>query len=271
MHEAGTIMGTIVLDYEQARDEHRRIIGWLEGGVLAGAGILLPMLCFAASLQRYPGAPDYQRGEWLDYLILVPSVPASWPFAPLLFAAACAMAVAVVAPHRVAQSRLLRGALYSGAILSAQYTFIQAMAVVEPRAMLSIGTVVAVIISAIATSLALGVLWLLARVPRIKPVYGLVVLILIPVAVVAGRQIAIAVVLLGAMLVALIAPALTLAVFLRTSFIIGKLAQQEPHEKAGTKLGVPIAWLLTYGTMCAIAFMNAVELYNSLPKTPPDC
>ena len=79
-------MGTIVLDYAQSDDQRRRVIGWLEGGVLAGAGILLPMGCFAASLNRYPGAPDFQRGEWLDCLTLVPSVMASWPFAPLLFA-----------------------------------------------------------------------------------------------------------------------------------------------------------------------------------------
>jgi hypothetical protein len=105
----GTSMGTILLDYAQPRDDQsRRVIGWLEGAVLAGAGILLPMGCFAASFNRYPGGPYYQRGEWFDCLTLVPSVGASWPFAPLLFAAAYAMAVLVIAPQRVAQSWLLR-------------------------------------------------------------------------------------------------------------------------------------------------------------------
>ena len=110
-------MSTIVLDYAPPRDDsRRRVIGWLEGAVLAAAGILLPLGCFAASLKLYPGGPVFQRGKWFDYLTLVPSVRASWPFAPLLFAATFAMAVLVIAPQRVAQSWLLRWALYSGAI-----------------------------------------------------------------------------------------------------------------------------------------------------------
>src|SRR5580698_6428011 len=129
-------MSTIVLDYAREPDaQKRRLIGWGESAVLATAGILLPMGCFAASLNRYPGAPDYQRGQWSDYLTLVPSVRASWPFAPLLFAATFAMAVLVIVPPRVAQSWLLRWALYSGAILSAQYTLIQAIAFEEPSSL----------------------------------------------------------------------------------------------------------------------------------------
>ena len=153
-------MGTIVLDYAKPRDDQKqRVIGWLEGTVLAAGGILLPMVCFAASLKLYPGGPVYQRGEWLDYLTLVPSVWASWPFAPLLFAASFAMAVLVIAPRRVAQSWLLRWALYSGAILAAQYTLIQAIAITEPSAPLSVGTIVAIVAAGIATLLSLLGLW----------------------------------------------------------------------------------------------------------------
>lgn len=265
-------MGTIVLDYAQPRDDQsRRVIGWLEGAVLAGAGILLPMLCFAASLKRYPGGPDYQRGQWLDFLTLVPSVGASWPFAPLLFAATGAMAVALIAPHRVAQSWLLRWALYSGAILSSQYTLIQAIAMAEPRAPLSVGTLIAVVAAAIATLLALGGLWTVPRLPRIKPAYWLPCAILILIAAVVGWRITLPVILLGAMLGAIVAPALTLAAYLRVSFIAWKLAKQEP--RAGRRIGfrVPLVWLATYGAVWVIAFINAIDLYNSLPKKPPDC
>ena len=98
-------MDTIALDYAQPRDDqNRRVITWLESAVLGAAGILLPMICFAASFNRYLGGPDFQRGKWFDYLAMVPSVMASWPFAPLLFAATYAMAVLVIAPNRVAQS-----------------------------------------------------------------------------------------------------------------------------------------------------------------------
>jgi hypothetical protein len=265
-------MGAIVLDYEARQDERkRRVIGGLESAVLAGAGILLPMLCFAASLKRYPGAPDFQRGSWFDYLTLVPSVMASWPFAPLLFAATFAMAVIVIAPHRAAQSWLFRLALYSGTILSAQYTLIQAIAIIEPSSLLSFGTIVAVGASAIATLMALGALWIVPLVPHIKTAYWAPCAILLSLAAAVAWHITLPIILISAMLVAAIAPALTLAAYLRVSFIVWKLARQDPHASGRIGLRVPLVWLATYGTAWMVAFINAIDLYNSLPKTPPDC
>jgi hypothetical protein len=277
-------MSTIVLDYAQSRDGQRRLITWLESAVLAGAGIFLPMLCFAASLNRYPGGPEYQRGEWLDHLTMIPSVRASWPFAPLLFAAAFAMAVLVIAPHRLAKSWLLRWALYSGSILAAQYTLIQAIAITEPAAPLSIGTLFAVSAAGIATLLALGALSLIPRLPRIKPTYWIPCTILLPLAAVVTWRITLPIILVSAIFGAIVAPALTLAAYLRVSFIIWKLTQQQPQEgkqeshpteqesrAPGRALRVPLIWLATYSAAWILAFIDAIDLYNSLPKKPPDC
>jgi hypothetical protein len=265
-------MSAMMLDYAVRRDEPKpRVIGWLETAVLAGAGILVPMLCFAASLNRYPGAPDFQRGSWCDYLIMVPSVMASLPFAPLMFAATYAMAVLLIAPHRVAKSWMLRWALYSGTILAAQYTIIQAIAIAEPRTPLSLGTVMAVVAGAIATLMALGGLWIVPRVPRIKPEYWVPCVILSCLIAAVGWRITLPVVLISAMLVAAIAPALTLAVYLRVSFIVWKLARQDPRAGGRIRVGLPLVWLATYGIAWVLAFINAIDLYNSLPKTPPDC
>jgi hypothetical protein len=268
----GTDMSTIALDYlRPGDDQSRRVIGWRESVVLAGAGILLPMVCFAASLNRYLGAPDFQRGEWSDYLTLMPSVMASWPFAPLLFAATFAMAVLVIAPHRVVHSRVLRWALYSGVILAAQYTLIQAIAIAEPSGLLSWGTLAAISGVAIATVLMLGGLWLVPRVPRIKLVYCLPSVVVVFIAAAVGWRIALPIVLVSAILIAAVAPAITLAAYLRFSYIVWKLAGEEPRADRRILLGVPLAWLATYGIAWGVAFINAIELYNSLPKTPPDC
>jgi hypothetical protein len=205
-------MSTMVLDYAQAPDDQsRRIISWRESVVLALAGILLPMGCFVASLNRYPGAPDYQQGKWSDYLTLVPSVRASWPFAPLLFASTFALAIFVIAPQRVLQSWLLRLALFSGAILAAQYTLIQAIAFAEPAAPLSVATFVAVGAAGIVTLISLGALWLVPRLPRIKPAYWLPCLLIMPLAAILDWRITLGVILISAILFAIIAPALTLA------------------------------------------------------------
>jgi hypothetical protein len=265
-------MSTIVLDYAPPlEDQNRRVISWRESAVLAAVGILLPMVCFAASWNLYPGGPVYQRGKWLDYLTLVPSLRASWPFAPLLFAATFAMAVLLISPHRVAQSWLLRWALYSGAILSAQYTLIQAIAIAEPARPLSVATILTVIATGIITLLALGALWTVPLMPRIKPIYWLPSAILLPIAAVVCWRISLPVILVNAMLVAIVAPALTLAAYLRVSFLVWKLAQQQP--RAGDRIGfrVPLMWLTTFGTAWMAAVIDAIYLYNSLPKKPPDC
>jgi hypothetical protein len=78
-------------------------------------------------------------------------------------------------------------------------------------------------------------------------------------------------ILLSAMLVAAVAPALTLAVYLRVAFIAWKLAQQEPRAAGRIGFRVPLVWLTTYGVAWMLAFSDAIALYNSLPKTPPDC
>ncbi len=266
----GKSMSTIPLDYAQVRDDpQRRIIGGLECAVLAMVGILLPNGCFALTFNRYFGGPEFQRGKWFDRLTLVPGVAASWPFAPLLFAATFALAVLIISPHRVAQSWLLRWALYSGAILAAQYTLIQAIAMAEPAAPLSVGTLVAVGGAGITTLLGLGGLWLVPRLPNIKRAYWLPCTILFPLAAIAGWRITLPVILIGGLLVAVIAPALTLAVYLRlvTRTEIGARAA----GARGRALRVPFVWLTAFGAAWVVAFINAVELYNSLPKTPPDC
>ncbi len=130
----------------------------------------------------------------------------------------------------------------------------------------------------IATLLALGALWLTPPAPRaIKPTYWLPCAILIPLAAIAGWRITLPVILISAIVGAIVAPALTLAAYLRVSFIIQKLTQQQPRpaerqsRAGGRALRVPLAWLLTYGSAWTVALIDAIDLYNSLPKKPPDC
>jgi hypothetical protein len=92
-----------------------------------------------------------------------------------------------------------------------------------------------------------------------------------PLAAVVFWRVTLPFILLSAMLIAIVAPALTLAAYLRVSFIVWKLAQQEPRAGGRIGLRVPLVWLTTYGVAWVVAIINAIELYNSLPKTPPDC
>jgi hypothetical protein len=266
-------MSNLILNYAQPQqDQNRPILTRAERVVLALVGIFLPMLCFAASLNHYPGAPDYQAGRWFDYLALIPSPQASWPFAPFMFAPTFALAILVIAPGRAASSWLLRFALYSGSILSAQFTLIQAIAFSEPAAPLSLATIIGLGIAAVITLLALGALWLIRRLPHIKLAYWLPCVLLIPPAAVMEFHIALPIVLLTMLITALVAPALTLAAYLRISYLLWKLAPQ-PQSSApqGKNLRIPLIWLITYASAWLLAFLNAIELYNSLPKTPPDC
>ena len=100
---------------------------------------------------------------------------------------------------------------------------------VEPRAPLSVGTLVAVGATAIATLLALAALWTVPLLPRIKPAYWVPCAILLLVVAVVCWRITLPVILLISILCAIVAPALTLAAYLRVSRIAWKLAQKEPH------------------------------------------
>jgi hypothetical protein len=108
-------------------------------------------------------------------------------------------------------------------------------------------------------------------VPRIKLVYWVPCVILTPIVAVVGWRISLPIILISVMLGAIVAPALTLAAYLRVSSIVWKLAQREPRAGQGIGLRVPLVWLTTYGAAWVVAVISAIELYNSLPKKPPDC
>ena len=117
------------------------------------------------------------------------------------------------------------------------------------------------------------------RLPGVKPAYWVPCTILMFLAAVIGWRIALPFVLVSGLLLSIVAPALTLAVYLRASFIVWKLAEEGPRAGGGAYwrtfgrrgLGVPLAWLTTYGMAWVIALINTIDLYNALPKKPPDC
>jgi hypothetical protein len=263
-------MSTAVLEYAlPAPTRLRRAIGLCESLVLAGAAIGLPLLCLALSARRYPGAPEFQRGHWNDYLTLLPSGRAVWPFVPLLFAAMFAMGVTLIRPERTARSWVLRYAVYSGVVLSAQFTLIQMIALFDPSAWMTWEMLGAVVATIITTALAAGMIWATKFLGYIKPVVWVPSLIFLAIAAVLFHQQAIMVVLLTAMAIALIAPALTLAAYLRAANLVRKLAREQSTPQRRVFIG--FVWLATYGLAWILAMINAIELYRSLPIKPPDC
>jgi len=267
-------MSTLVLDYAPpAPSPSRRIIPWTETVVLGGAGIALPMLCFAVSMNRYMGAPQWQRGFLTDHLTLVASGRAGWPFAPLLFAAIFSMGIALISPSRAARSWLLRYSIYSGVILSAQYTLIQMMAIVEPASWFGWGMAGVVAAAVIATGLSAGGIWLSRHFGSIKSNVWLPLVILAIIAAVVFWRLALPMVIFSVMAVAIGAPALSLAAYLRAAILVRRLAHGESQPAAHHRLRLLIGllWLATYGIAWTIAMMNAVDLYRALPTKPPDC
>jgi len=267
-------MSTLILNYAPPTPtQPRRILPRMEAVVLSAAGIALPLLCFAASARRYPGAPEYQTGRYFDYLLLVPSLRASWPFAPLLFAAVFALAIALISPTRVARSWLLRYAIYSGAVLSLQYTVIQMIALFEPTSWLTWSMFGALTASLAATAFSVTILWLTRYLTHLKPYIWIPTLSLLLILSILLWPHSLIALIFPLMATALIAPALTLAAYLRVALLVTKLSPAnsntliKPHRRAP----ITCAWLATYSMSWALAMMNAIELYHSLPTKPPDC
>ena len=47
-------------------------------------GVIIPAICFALSIPKYPEEPRWQFNKWSGCLLMVPSGRIGYPFYPLL-------------------------------------------------------------------------------------------------------------------------------------------------------------------------------------------
>ncbi len=267
----------VVLDYGQADSlQERPLIAITERVVHFITAIVLPIACFAISSTHYPPGPEWQRNHWADYLGIIPTTQAGWPFYPLLAFSMYAAGYMIFRPRWAIHSLSVRIGLITGVVLAYQFAFIQ---VVTVRGYSSIATdiplgvflpVAMVTLVVIFHRLAEALVWQRRWYRgRGRKYFWIGLAVLIGAAMVSRdiRRGSLGVTIFSSLL---LAPGLTMTTFTLMLIVClthGRLSQRNP-------LAI-VAWSATWLTAFSVAWIKsyqaAVEAYALLPKDNPSC
>jgi hypothetical protein len=264
-----------VLEYSSATTRSPRpLLSVLEKITLIAFGFVLPLICFGISACfRYPFSPRWQSGEWNRYILFIPDGRTGYPFYPLLLYCMLSLCVFVTRP---ALSRLLlvRMGLYSGLVLSVQYSWIQIWGT-GLNSLLLTGV-------ALGSNIILfGIVKGLERIPRKPFIYLCIssgaIAVLSAFLPVGSGNFRFGILPAEGFVVAgifclMFGPALCFGVYLRVSLLAMKV-NRDTHQP-GDVFKTVLAWIPWLGA-CAGAWRwsihNAIEAYSRLPTSPPGC
>jgi hypothetical protein len=236
------------------------------------AGVALPIICFGFSFVGFPLGPDWQSGQFEDYVRLFLWARSAWPFFPLLIYSMICMLRVCKNPQRNAVRPFYRLGIYGGIILAAQFC---AIMIISFGGDSDDGAIRVIGAGAIATLIPAGLLALLNfsfrrfGVARVWVVIAcmlgaplLIGLLFSPNAVAAA--------LMGAGLSSLvIAPGWTLATYITIALLMRRVPRDQGEAGAAMLFLFP-GWLTAYAATWALAIQQAIQTYRALPTTRPN-
>lgn len=220
--------------------------------------VVLPGLDFLVSSFL---APEWQSGKFNDYVALLLSNRVAYVFFPLLIYAIVAFVLLITNPQKYAPKFVIRLGIYTGVLLALQYTILATITLPISLAA-GVGLVV--------------VGWLIPKI-RSKWVRLLVIVLLLAAGIVLMdipitesfdiifNMIMVMIVFLG-----FGAPCLCFFVALTYAIRLFKVYDRPIVFKANRAMGVG-AWLAGYTAAWIISINQMFKIYNTLPKTNPDC
>ncbi|MGC1379371.1 MAG: DUF6688 family protein [Anaerolineales bacterium] len=226
--------------------------------------VVLPIVCFSLS---DVAKPEWQSGNFSDYatLMLLPQV--AWFFFPFLIYSVICLLLLLIAPQRFALRFAIRFGVYTGMALATQYVVL----------------VTGMGASYIFISAAILILskWFYGKVkPGWRVGYAVIWLVLIitiglfiyhPSFQIESLKSFLTLAPLGALVVILeTSPLLCFAVMAVTSVKLFKIYEVKPPVLLWPITSL-IAWLAAYAFAWRFSILQAIEIYHSLPKSPPDC
>ena len=108
-------------------------------------GIALPVLCFLLSAAYAPLGATWQSGNFNEQVALLLGGRASWVFYPLLIYSIVCMGLILARPIGFGRFAVIRFGIYSGLVLSLQYSVLQSIVVgwLGPMVVVVVGHVLA--------------------------------------------------------------------------------------------------------------------------------
>jgi hypothetical protein len=235
-------------------------------------GIVLPAVCFSLSNIL---KPEWQSGEFSDYVNLMLTPQVAWFFFPFLVYSIVCFLLLLIAPGRFAPRFVVRFGIYTGVALALQYVVMLA------------GTGL-IFISTVSAGILILLKWANGKVKlKWKVGYRITVLlafILITTLILSHPSFqtesltsllnSLAAFFSGALFWALIAilaatPILCLIITSVTAIKLIKIYETQTFKLwQATTL---TAWLVSYLFAWRFSILKAIEVYASLPTSPPNC
>lgn len=243
----------------------------------AFTALLLPIACFLISAESYPPGPEWQRGQWLDYLGLIPTARVGWPFYPLLlFSMYCAGRM-IFATRRAINVLHVRIGLLAGIVLAWQYAFIQTVSIAGETGHIIADTLLGIFIPAAAVTIVIVLHRLMKLLiwdrqwfrGRGRVIFWLAVAVLVAglMIVPSVRQDAFGAVAISALFTA---PGLTMTTFVSLAAVCFTRGEKLEH-RAWPVYAWTLGWLAAFAAAWIKSYAAAIDAYYQLPPSNSSC
>ena len=232
---------------------------------------VLALLCFiAVNILK----PEYQSGRFVDYISLFLAFDSSWVFLPLVAYSSASLLLLFFTPLQYANKFWIRLGIYTGALLTFQYTILTFLALMETFYIVLAVWAVSVIIVPLYRFLTklIGVklfFLIFVALPVIAYCFLFLLISIFPEIQLpfVGTEFTFPFFFLAAFLLAC-APFWSFLIMAKTSYLLMKHYETSITFLRG--VGV-LAWLGGFAGAWSFSVLTTMKLYAALPPQPPDC
>jgi hypothetical protein len=258
--------------------------------------VLLPVFCFLIAAGGSPDAPDWQSGQYDDYVSLLLAGNTTWVFYPFLAYSMVCLLIVMFRPETGNRYFLVRFGVYSGVILALHYVFVLGVVLLDVHDLTSWRSIAKIVLGIPMLSLVAVAVptvgWLLVwvvvrlwqRYPRVvlqlllaSVLFGMVMIVAVCIFDATGRtlgDVPVSAVVFGPVFLLIIgslasAPTWAAAVYAYQSVRLLKLRASQLQVKLWQFLAI-FTWIAAYLAAWRAAIMLMLEAYAQLPVEPPD-
>jgi len=255
------ILGVMTMGKSISLSRGERILNFL-------VTILVPVASFLITIfDSYMFKPDWQSGKAWDYALILLNGEVSIYFYPFLVYAMISMVLFLWSPEQYSNRFFVRFGIYTGTLLAFQFLIIVLIAVssinIFVYVFIAVGLLVPILIK-----------WIYSKARKkfgnknLK--YFLVSLFMIAFLLTIVYDFIEDILFLGVLLILASGPFWCLIISSRISIKLLRIYEFSNQERR--KFGISlIAWLVPFLISWRLAYLKMLEIYSSLPTSPPDC
>jgi hypothetical protein len=233
------------------------------------ATILLPVFLFLSTKEGSFFQPEWQDGRFESYLELMIGGPASFYFYPMLGYSMVCMGWLLLNPHR-ANKFFIRFGIYTGIVLALHYSLLLLSFDLFPLVLgfFAIWVIIVPLLFKWYRKFLASKTYQQHRKGYIRLTYLFGILAVISSVIYFEKSQVVLFLAIASLFTA--GPAICLSIFLIISERMYKKYDRPSKINIWEKIGI-FAWASAYLVAWRYSILKAIELYNQLPTSPPDC